>query len=243
MAKTLIPFLSGMPLGMGLFAATAIISVLGTLAPALFPAYQRSVPFIAALVLLTLNTGLCAVRQARTLGRLLRMGRTGLREGIYRVSLWLVHASVVAVALGGLGSALLSRSAAVELAVGESARIPAAYSGGRDIQVRLADFRTDFHADGSVAEWRSVLELRVDDGPAQERVLRVNHPVSLGSVSLLQSSHRKVGGADLSGIALRYDPALPAVWIGFALMALAACGLLAGGPSARRPASRKEHRP
>ena len=309
--------LASMRLGLSLFGLVLLAAVLGTLFPGLFPAYQRSPVFAGLLLLAVANTALCTARQLPGLGRRRFIGP---RQAFYGWGVWLLHVSIIVIALGGWGSARYGRDAYLELTVGQTGQLPAELAGGEDVYLRLDAFQTDYHADGTVAEWRSLVSLNRPGRPSQRAVIRVNHPLAFGATSLLQSSFgsryrleltqdgqartvsvdagrpvswsadgrlaiqldaappvnspppsaagevplevvgytvlvdgQPAGSARarfgqsvrvrsglsftvqerqaVSGLALRYDPALPLVWAGFGLLSLALVGLLAG----RRP--------
>ena len=309
--------LASMRLGLSLFGLVLLATILGTLVPGLWPAYQRSAVFAGLLLLAVANTAFCTVRQLPGLGR---RRFTSARQAFYGWGVWLLHVSIIVIALGGWGSARYGRDAYLELTVGQTAQLPAELAGGEVVSLRLDDFQTDYHADGTVAEWRSLVSLDRPGRPSQSALIRVNHPLAFGAANLLQSSFgsryrleltqdgqrqavsvdtgrpvswtadgrlaiqldaaspvnspppgaagevplevvgytvlvdgQPAGSASarfgqsvrvrsglsfivqerqaVSGLALRYDPALPLVWAGFGLLSLALVGLLAG----RRP--------
>jgi cytochrome c biogenesis protein len=67
-------------------------------------------------------------------------------------------------------------------------------------RVRLVDGHVDSYPDGSPADYQVTLAVTQGDRPAQERLLRLNHPVRHGGVSLLLAEYVEVG--DAKGIRL-----------------------------------------
>ncbi len=312
--KRLLRRTGSMQFGLILFVLTMGLSMLGTVVPGWSGSLYHSWPFMTLLLLLVLNTGLCTVRQTRSV--------FGFRRGAWamlvrRWSVWLIHVAILLVAVGSLWSALVARDGAVELAVGETARLPAGVVGGQAWDLKLEGFRREYHPDGSSAGWFS--QVRLSPGAQPDNFLSaeiaVNHPLESGGLSILQASWgsryellvqvagqgrqivvkrnellaldassglgvifqdprpmagraespeigylalvngKVVGSAwaklgqvvavdrrglrftiqrriETSGLMLRYDPAVPFLWAGFAVLALAVCGLFLGARKA-----------
>jgi cytochrome c biogenesis protein ResB len=78
-------------------------------------------------------------------------------------------------------------------------------------RVRLMDGHVDSYADGSPADYRVTLEVMQGDQPVREQLLRLNHPVRYGGVSLLLAEYVEVGEAKGVRLLAVYDHGYPVV--------------------------------
>jgi cytochrome c biogenesis protein len=122
----------------------------------------------------------------------LGQGRIYARKG--RVAPWgtfLVHASILLIALGGLYGSLAGFRYAVTLAPGEAVTIGGgSHPGiGQPFEIRLRKFTTELYPDGRVSDWISSLSVVRGGTEIVNRDVRVNHPLSFQGISFYQASY------------------------------------------------------
>ncbi len=96
----------------------------------------------------------------------------------------IVHSGLLVILAGGILSGLGGFRTEVALSEGETAPIPrAAFS------LRLEEFTTEFHADGSVKDWKSTLTILEGGDAAATKTVEVNHPLTHRGFSFYQMSY------------------------------------------------------
>lgn len=167
--SSLFSFFASMSVGLALFALVAVASVVGSLVPSWGDALYGSWWFATLIGALVFNTGLCTVRQ---IPRALK--------GTARVRvLFLVHASVLVLAMGCFWGTFAFRSTTVSVHPGEPFVV-----GNQTWTVdSIAVVR---YPDGSVSDWIS--SVRTAEGL---RSIRVNHPAESGDDKVLQSAYAR----------------------------------------------------
>ncbi len=172
-----------------------------TFAPPVWPdaiAWQRECPLAAppaeaaALLKKSLSQGGFRVWD-------MGQGRIYARKG--RAAPWgtfLVHASILLIALGGLYGSLAGFRYAVTLAPGETVAIgTGSHPGvGRPFEIRLRGFTTELYPDGRVSDWISSLSVVRDGAELASQDIKVNHPLSFQGISFYQASYTTLYDAE-----------------------------------------------
>ncbi len=119
-------------------------------------------------------------------------GRIFARKG--RVAPWgtfLVHVSILLIALGALYGSLAGFRYSLTLAPGETAVIGnQIHPGvGRPFELRLNAFTTELYPDGQVSDWVSSLSVIRDGAELAAQDIKVNHPLAFQGVSVYQASY------------------------------------------------------
>jgi cytochrome c biogenesis protein len=60
---------------------------------------------------------------------------------------------------------------------------------GADFKLRLDEFRTEFHPNGSVKDWKSTLTVIENESPRLTKTIEVNHPLTYKGYVFYQSSY------------------------------------------------------
>lgn len=126
-------------------------------------------------------------------------GRIYARKG--RIAPWgtfLVHASILLIALGGFYGSLAGFRYAVTLAPGEAVTIgDRNHPGvGQPFEIRLQKFTTELYPDGRVSDWISSLSVIRDGAEIANQDVKVNHPLSFQSISFYQASYATLYDAE-----------------------------------------------
>lgn len=95
----------------------------------------------------------------------------------------LVHLGLLVILAGGLATGLGGFRERLILSIGETATVT-----GRDMKIRLDDFTTEYHPEGGVKAWKSMVTVLEGGAPAESAVIRVNHPLTRRGVSFYQES-------------------------------------------------------
>ncbi len=122
----------------------------------------------------------------------LGQGRIYARKG--RIAPWgafLVHASILLIALGGLYGSLAGFRYAVTLAPGEAVAIGGGSQPGvgPPFEIRLRSFTTELYPDGRVSDWISSLSVVRNGTEIANQDVKVNHPLSFQGISFYQASY------------------------------------------------------
>jgi ResB protein required for cytochrome c biosynthesis len=176
LAKRAVRAASSMKAGIVLISLSAAVLVLGSASPALSGAIFGSKAFALLLVLLALNTGLCAASRRPGLAGALRETATAAQR-LRSASVFALHLSILIVAAAGVWASLSFTSTSVEAAQGES------FSAEGE-SLNLESIRIERYPDGSVSDWVSSLGLR---GGITE--VRVNHPLRIGATKVVQTGY------------------------------------------------------
>lgn len=104
---------------------------------------------------------------------------------------FLVHTSVLLIALGGFYGSLAGFQYSIRLAPGEVVTIGARPNPGvgRPFELRLNSFATELYPNGQVSDWISNLTVVRDGNEVVSQDVKVNHPLSYGGISFYQSSY------------------------------------------------------
>jgi cytochrome c biogenesis protein len=95
-----------------------------------------------------------------------------------------VHAGLLVLLAGGIVSAAGGFRAELPIGRGRTAEVP-----GAGFALRLDDFTTEYHPDGSVKAWKSAVTVVEDGKPARQAVIAVNHPLVHRGYSFYQMSY------------------------------------------------------
>lgn len=119
-------------------------------------------------------------------------GRVYARKG--QLAPWgtfLVHASILIIALGGFYGSLAGFRYSVTLTPGEAVTIgDRNHPGvGLPFELRLHKFTTELYPDGQVSDWVSSLSVVMGGAEMANQDVRVNHPLSFRGVSFYQASY------------------------------------------------------
>lgn len=95
-----------------------------------------------------------------------------------------VHLGLLVILAGGLTTGLGGFRERLVLSIGETAAVT-----GRDMEIRLDDFTTEYHPEGGVKAWKSRVTVLENGAPAAAAVIEVNHPLTRRGVSFYQESY------------------------------------------------------
>lgn len=151
--------------GLILMGLVVVAAVVGSLSKAAGEAVYGSWWFASLLGALALNTGFCVFTRLPSL------------SSIRGLSAFLIHVSVIVIALASLWASFAFSSEALRVSQGGEAEVD-------EKKLVLESVRVERYSDGSVSDWVS----SVLWGGA-ERELRVNHPLRSGSTKLLQAGY------------------------------------------------------
>jgi hypothetical protein len=180
--------------GLVLMGLIAVAAVCGSFSPAAGAAVYGSRWFAALLGALVLNTGFCAFTRRPGLGS---------KRSLRGVSVFLIHISVIVLALSSIWASFAFGSDALRLSQGGEAE-----AGGKKLV--LESVRVERYPDGSVSDWVSSVSWGGDPGE-----IRVNHPLRSGGTKILQAGYGREYSVSLrlpgeaSPRALRVDQGVP----------------------------------
>ncbi len=195
--RTFWKFLVSVRLAIVLILALTIGCVLATLVPQGMPEARYAELYPRAVALLVTKTGLADYFTsplfilpalgfvvnlgACTIDRLLREVR---KRGARRHGPDLLHIGILVLVVGAAIGFSGRWEGAVSLAVGDSVKLP----GGEVLT--LVDFRDERYPDGRPKNWISVVDVSKDDQTIlDDRAIRVNDPLRVGSVAIYQSTY------------------------------------------------------
>jgi cytochrome c biogenesis protein len=95
----------------------------------------------------------------------------------------LVHLGLLVILVGGLATGLGGFRERIILSIGETAAVT-----GRDMEIRLDDFTTEYHPEGGVKAWKSMVTVLENGAEAESAVIRVNHPLTWRGMSFYLES-------------------------------------------------------
>lgn len=96
----------------------------------------------------------------------------------------IVHAGLLILLAGGIVTAAGGFRAEIPIGRGRTAEVP-----GAGFALRLDDFTTEYHPDGSVKAWKSAVTVVEDGKPGRQAVIAVNHPLTHQGYSFYQMSY------------------------------------------------------
>ena len=104
---------------------------------------------------------------------------------------FLIHASILIIALGSFYGSMAGFQYSVLLAPGDSVTIGAGPypAPGRPFELRLNTFTTELYPNGQVSDWISNFTVTRDGEDALSQDVKVNHPFSYQGVSFYQASY------------------------------------------------------
>ncbi len=199
--RKFIAWLSSVRLAIGLIAYLSVTCVLATLIPqglseaeylALYPRliaelivqtglwrFFSSIAFILPSFLFIANLSVCTVK------RFLReLGKKGSR----RFGPDILHAGILALAIGAIWSYSGHQEGSVMLGPGERVNLP----DGSVLTLR--DFRFERYPDGRPREWASIVDIAKDGKAVREAIeIRVNAPLRYEGLTLYQASYSEAG--------------------------------------------------
>jgi cytochrome c biogenesis protein len=95
----------------------------------------------------------------------------------------IVHIGLLVILAGGILSGLSGFRTNINIAEGQTLPIPEA-----DFQLRLDEFKTEYHPNGSVKDWKSTLTV-LDNGKSMvTKTIEVNHPLTYKGFVFYQSA-------------------------------------------------------
>lgn len=170
---------------LGLIGAAALV---GTIRPAIYHSWW----FFTLEALLCLNVTACSIRRLPVLVKA-ASGRMRAKSGAERTA-WLkpwatfaVHLSIPLIAAGGMiGNAYGFQEEILLPAGGVHTVLPA---GGKQFDLRLNAFSTEYYPDGSVSDWISDITVSSAAQKADRVQVKVNHPLEFQGVSIYQQSY------------------------------------------------------
>jgi cytochrome c biogenesis protein len=114
-----------------------------------------------------------------------------------RLGVYVVHLSVVLLAVGGLMGSLLGYEGYINIAEGESEKSiwlkNAQQKKPLDFEIRCDDFSVTFYQSGAPKEYRSKLTILEAGKPVLTQDIIVNHPLHYKGVNIFQASYGKLG--------------------------------------------------
>jgi len=161
--------LASMATGLVLFALVAAASIVGSVIPAWSASLYGSWWFATLIGALVLNTGFCTLRQIPA----------ALRGPLRVKVLFLVHTSVLVIALGCLWGTFAFQSTTVSVRVGETFVVAGE-------SWTLEGVKVERYPDGTVSDWISIVQT-----PAGPQSIRVNFPAETGDAKVLQSGYAR----------------------------------------------------
>ncbi|MGB9836855.1 MAG: cytochrome c biogenesis protein ResB [Candidatus Saccharicenans sp.] len=96
----------------------------------------------------------------------------------------IVHAALLLIILGGLGSALFGYRLPLVLSEGEQAELE-----GKNLTLKLDRFSTEFYPDGSVRDWKSQVTVLENGQVKKSGIIEVNRPLSYKGLNFYQMSY------------------------------------------------------
>ncbi len=121
------------------------------------------------------------VRRRHADGRLHVLGRKHT-AGLFGSDV--VHAGLLVLLAGGIVTAAGGFRAEIPIGRGRTVDVPDA-----GFALRLDDFTTEYHPDGSVKAWKSAVTVVEDGKPGRQAVIAVNHPLTHKGYSFYQMSY------------------------------------------------------
>lgn len=100
---------------------------------------------------------------------------------------FLAHISVLLIVLGGLYGNLGGFQKELSLIVGESKLLDHAWGEATGLELELADFRTEYYANGQVSDWISELVVRREGQELARQAIKVNHPLEVAGIHFYQA--------------------------------------------------------
>ena len=156
--------------------------------------------------------------------------------GKQRIGFLTTHGSLILILTGALVSFFFKTEGQLRLWEGQTGNeiVDVARDGtitGRvtlPFSVRLLDFRID-HYPGTMrpAGFRSDVEVIDADGKRFEAGVWMNHELTYKGWSLFQSSYRQEGGREATVLSVSRDPGQPIVFVGYVLLVVGMCIVLA----------------
>ncbi len=95
-----------------------------------------------------------------------------------------VHLGLLVIIAGGIISGMTSISS--DLVLYEGQTLPVVNT---DFQIRLDNFETEFHENGSVKDWKSTVTVIENEEEILSKVIEVNHPLSYKGYMFYQSAY------------------------------------------------------
>ena len=95
-----------------------------------------------------------------------------------------VHLGLLVILVGGIISGFSGFRTNISLSEGEIVPVP-----GADFKLQLEEFRTEFHPNGSVKDWKSTLTVIENESPRLTKTIEVNHPLTYKGYVFYQSSY------------------------------------------------------
>ncbi len=156
--------------------------------------------------------------------------------GKQRIGFLTTHGALIVILLGAVVSFFLKTEGQLGLWEGETGNeIVSRDPDGRIIErttlpfsVRLIDFRID-HYPGTMrpSGFRSDVEIKDRDGKSFTAAVWMNHQLEHEGWSLFQSSYRQEAGREATVLSVSKDPGQPIVFVGYVLLVLGMCIVLA----------------
>ncbi len=112
---------------------------------------------------------------------------------------FLVHVSILLIALGGFYGSTAGFQYSIQLAPGEAVAIGSGnHPGvGRPFGLRLDAFDTEFYSNGQVSDWISSVTVVQGGRDILSQAVKVNHPLSYQGVSFYQASYASLYALEL----------------------------------------------
>ncbi|MGB9791809.1 MAG: cytochrome c biogenesis protein ResB [Thermacetogeniaceae bacterium] len=177
---------SSMKAGMVLLGLVGAATAVGSwLAP---EAFFMTIPFKLLLVLLFINMTLCTIR--RIAGYLKRFS-SSTNTKVFRLreaGIFLLHAGVLLVLIGGAAFAYSGQSAEIILKEGETVHINRFIRAERPFSLRLNRFEISYYPDGSPSQYLSDVSIIEGSSEIKRYSISVNHPLRYGGVKAYQQS-------------------------------------------------------
>lgn len=113
-----------------------------------------------------------------------------------RLGVYIVHASVIILLIGGLLGSLFGFEAFVNIAEGETTRTVLLRNSGKPVDlgfdIRCEDFDVSFYPSGMPKEYRSRLSIVENGREVLQKDILVNHPLRYKGINFFQSSYGEV---------------------------------------------------
>jgi cytochrome c biogenesis protein len=177
--------ISSMKFGIVLLGLIGVMSALGSLVSP--DNFYKTMQFKLLLVLLIINLMFCTNRQIMQLFK--RAGRTAKpKNKVARFGNVLIHAGILLVMVGGALNAHYGKALEVSIAEGGTVDISTLMPTREPLQVQLQQISIEYNADGSPAQYSSVIN--AGDGVRDQGhyIISVNHPLTLAGIKAYQQS-------------------------------------------------------
>jgi cytochrome c biogenesis protein len=135
--------------------------------------------FQVLLLLLLLNITLCTINRFAGLIKSFSRGEQCRQKPIRQAALFILHAGVVLILIGGIINFFYGVKGQITLLKGETADLSQLGKSAITFHLKLEDFRIDYYANGSASQYYSDVSLLEGNEIIRKDTIYVNHPLKL----------------------------------------------------------------